>query len=258
MSPNASNADSPPTPPSSERGVQRASFATTHWSEVLSAQDQDSPRSAEARETLCRAYWYPLYAYARRAGHSAADAEDLTQGFFARLLAKDYLKSAAREKGRFRTFLLMAFKRFMANEWDLQHARKRGGFVPMVAIDQALAESRFAAEPSHHVQPDVLFDRQWAMTLLERTLAQLRDEYVATGRAALFEYLQSCLAKEESGLPYAEIAERLNLTVAAVKMAVHRMRARYREILQAGIAETVSSPEEVEEEIRQLFSAFGP
>ena len=225
---------------------------------MLLAQDRDSPRSAEALETLCRAYWFPLYAYARRAGHSPADAEDLAQGFFARLLEKDYLKSAAREKGRFRTFLLTALKRFLANEWDRQHAQKRGGFVPIVAIDQALAESRFAAEPSHNLQPDVLFDRQWAMTLLERTMAQLQEEYVATGRVTLFEYLQSCLAKAESGLPYAEIAARLNLTEAAVKMAVHRLRARYREILQAEIAETVSSPEEIEEEIRHLFSAFGP
>ncbi len=152
----------------------------------------------------------------------------------------------------------MAFKRFMANEWDRQHAQKRGGFVPMVAVDQALAESRFAAEPSHTLQPDMLFDRQWAMTLLARTMAQLQDEYVATGRAALFQYLQNCLAKEESGLPYVEIAARLNLTAAAVKMAVHRLRARYREILRGEIADTVSSPEEIEEELRHLFSTFGP
>jgi RNA polymerase sigma-70 factor (ECF subfamily) len=163
-----------------------------------------------------------------------------------------------REKGRFRTFLLMAMKRFLANEWDRQHAQKRGGFAPRVAIDQALAESRFAAEPSHTLQPDVLFDRQWAMTLLERTMAQLQEEYLVTGRATLFEYLQSCLAKEESGLPYAEIAARLHLTEAAVKMAVHRLRVRYREILRGEIADTVSSPGEIEEELRHLFSTFGP
>ena len=128
----------------------------------------------------------------------------------------------------------------------------------MVSIDQEVAESRFAAEPSHNVQPDVLFDRQWAMTLLERAMAQLQEEYVASGRAKLFEYLQSCLAREESALPYAEIAARLNLTEPAVKMAVHRLRNRYREILRAEVAHTVSSAEEVEEEIRLLFSAFGP
>ncbi len=258
MSTNESDADSALTPPSSESRVKRAVFATTHWSLVVSAQDGEAPRSAEALESLCRAYWYPLYAYARRTGHSAADAEDLTQGFFARLLEKDYLKAAAREKGRFRTFLLTALQRFLANEWDRQHAQKRGGFTPMVAIDQALAEFRFAAEPAHSLQPDVLFDRQWAVTLLERTMATLQEEYVASGRAALFDHLQGCLARGQSGLAYTEIASRLKLTEAAVKMAVYRLRARYREILQAEIAQTVSSSEEVEEEIRHLFSAFGP
>jgi RNA polymerase sigma factor (sigma-70 family) len=233
-------------------------FVTTHWSVVLSAQDPASPRSFEALETLCRSYWYPLYAYARRGGHSPADAEDLTQGFFARLLEKDYLKTAARVKGRFRSFLLVAFKRYRANEWDRAHAQKRGGFAPVVSIDPEDAESRFAAEPSHNVPPDVLFDRQWARTLLERAMAQLQEEYVASGRAKLFEYLQSCLGREESALPYAEIATRLKLTKATVKMAVHRMRARYREILRAEIAHTVSCAEEIEEEIRHLFSAFGP
>ncbi|MBN2506013.1 MAG: sigma-70 family RNA polymerase sigma factor [Verrucomicrobia bacterium] len=225
---------------------------------MLSAQDRDSPRSVEALETLCRVYWYPLYAYARRAGHLPADAEDLTQGFFARLLEKDYLRSVARERGRFRTFLLTAWKRFLANEWDREHAQKRGGFAPRVTIDQAMAESRFAAEPSHMLQPDVLFERQWAMTLLERTVAQLQEEYVASGRATLFKYLQSCLAKEESSLPYAEIGARLHLTEPAVKMAVHRLRLRYREILREEIAHTVSSPEEIDGELRHLFSAFGP
>ena len=225
---------------------------------VLSAQDRDSARSDAALETLCRTYWYPLYAFARRLGHPAHDAQDLTQEFFARLLRKEYLKSAEREKGRFRTFLLVALKHFLANEWDRQHAQKRGGFVSVMSIDQELAESRFAAEPSHNLQPDVLFDRQWAMTLLERTMSQLHDEYVATGRARLFEFLQGCLAKDESALPYAEIATRLNLTEAAVKMAVQRLRARYREILREQIADTVSSPEEIEEEIRHLFSTFGP
>jgi RNA polymerase sigma-70 factor (ECF subfamily) len=244
---------------SGSNGIHRGPvFATTHWSVVLSAQDKGSARSAEALESLCRAYWYPLYAYARRAGHSPAEAEDLTQGFFARLLEKDYLKSAASDKGRFRTFLLVALKRFLANEWDREHALKRGGFAPVVSIDQEVAESRLAVEPSHNVQPDVLFDRQWAKTLLERAIAQLQEEYVASGRAQLFEYIQSCLAREESALPYAEIAARLKLTEPAVKMAVHRLRARYREILRGEIEQTVSAPEEIEEEIRHLFSAFGP
>ncbi len=245
---------------SASTGTPRPSgawFVTTHWSVVLSAREKDSPHSAAALETLCRTYWFPLYAFVRRQGRTPEDAQDLTQEFFARLLEKDYLKSVAQEKGKFRTFLLVALKRFLANQWDREHMLKRGGFAPVVSIDQQIAESRLAAELSHHVQPDVLFDRQWAMTLLERTMALLQEEYVASGRARLFEYLQSCLVRGESALPYAEIAARLNLTEPAVKMAVQRLRARYREILRAEIAHTVSSPEEVEEELRLLFSAFG-
>jgi RNA polymerase sigma-70 factor (ECF subfamily) len=223
---------------------------------VVSAQDQNSPKSGEALESLCKAYWFPLYAYCRRSGHSPADAEDLTQGFFARLLEKDYLRSASQEKGRFRSFLLVALKRFMANEWDHQHALKRGGFAQFVPIDQELAESRFAAEPAHNLQPDLLFDRQWAMTLLDRTVARLREEYLETGRAQLFEFLHGCLAKDETALPYAEIATRLNLTEAAIKMAVHRLRARYREILQNEIGQTVASPSDIELEMKHLFAAF--
>jgi RNA polymerase sigma-70 factor (ECF subfamily) len=235
----------------------KAWFVTTHWSVVLSAQDSRGRGAREALESLCRDYWFPLYSYARRTGHAPPEAEDLTQGFFARLLEKDYLKAAAQDKGRFRTFLLVALKRFMANEWDRQHAQKRGGFAPMVSIDQELAESRFAAEPAHNLSPDLLFDRQWAVTLLERTMTQLRTEYAATGRAHLFECLCNCITKDESAPPYAEIANRLHLTEAAVKMAVHRLRGRYREILQHEIAQTVSTPEEIEGEIRHLFAAFG-
>jgi RNA polymerase sigma-70 factor (ECF subfamily) len=246
------SASTTPPPPSD------ALFLTTHWSVVLSAREKESPQSAAALETLCRTYWYPLYAFLRRQGRPPHDAQDLTQGFFARLLQKDYLRAVARERGKFRTFLLVALKRFLANEWDREHAQKRGGFAPVVPFDQAIAESRFATEPSHNVPPDVLFDRHWAMTLLERAMTQLQEEYVASGRAKLFEYLQSCLGREESALPYTEIAARLNLTEPAVKMAVQRMRARYRDILRAEIAHTVSSPEEVEEEIRHLFAAFGP
>ena len=238
-------------------GFEGPVFATTHWSVVLSAQDKESPKSAAALESLCRAYWYPLYAYARRSGHKSSDAEDLTQGFFTKLLEKDYLKAATSEKGRFRAFLLVAFKRFMAGEWDREHALKRGGLTPVLSIDQQAAESRFAVEPSHQVQPDMLFDRQWAATLLERTMAQLQEEYVASGRAKLFEYLKSSLAGEDSALRYADIAARLNLTEPAVKMAVYRLRARYREVLRAEIGHTVSEPEQIEEEIRHLFSAFG-
>jgi RNA polymerase sigma factor (sigma-70 family) len=235
----------------------RPTFVTTHWSVVLTARDENSSKSSEALEALCRTYWFPLYAFVRRQGRSPHDAQDLTQEFFARLLEKKYLKSATQEKGRFRTFLLVALKRFLANEWDRQHAQKRGGSSLIVPINPECAESRFLAEPAHELQPDLLFDRQWAVTLLERTMTRLRDEYISTGRAKLFELLRGCVAKDESALPYAEIAARLNLTEPAVKMAVQRLRARYREILRAEIAETVASEDEVEEEIRHLFSTFG-
>jgi RNA polymerase sigma factor (sigma-70 family) len=254
----ATHADAPGTTSPGIEPSPRPAFVTTHWSVVLSAQDSSSPKSDAALETLCRTYWYPLYAFVRRQGRSPHDAQDLTQEFFARLLNKDYLKSAEPAKGRFRTFLLMVLKRFLANEWDREHAQKRGGFVPVVSIDQELAESRFAAEPAHQLQPDVLFDRQWAVTLLEHTMTRLQDEYAATGRARLFELLRGCLVKDESALPYAEIAARLKLTEAAIKMAVQRLRTRYREILRAEIADTVASPAEVEEEIQHLFKTFGP
>lgn len=236
--------------------TQQGCFVTTHWSVVLSAQAHQTQSVSEALETLCRTYWYPLYAYARRLGHSPADAEDLTQGFFARLLEKDYLKSAVRAKGRFRTFLLTSFNHFRANEWDRQHAKKRGGFTTSVPIDQEIAESKFASEGTQTLPPDVLFDRQWATTLLEQTLLRLEHEYTATGRAMLFGQLRGCLAKDESALPYSELARKLNLTEPAFRMAVHRLRNRYRDLLREQIAQTVCSPEEVEEEIRHLFSAF--
>ena len=233
-------------------------FATTHWSVVVAAQARGTQAAERALETLCGAYWYPLYAHARRLGHSPADAEDLTQGFFARLLEKDYLRAAAREKGKFRTFLLTAFTRYRANEWDRQHAGKRGGFAAVVSIEQADAESRWAAEPSPHLPPDRLFDRHWAMVVLDTTLARLRAEYAARGRGGLFEALQACVTPAAAGRPYAELAAELELTPAAVKMAVRRLRTRYRAVLRAVIGETVASPEQVEEELRHLFAAFGP
>lgn len=251
----------PVAPGSSARPLERSGtahgiFVTTHWSLVLSAQGKDGTRSTEALEALCKAYWYPLYAYARWAGHSPADAEDLTQGFFARLLEKDFLKSAAQEKGRFRTFLLVALKRFMANEWDRTHAKKRGGFSQFVAIDPEFAESRYAADPATGVDPERVFDRHWARTVLDRTLDQLREEYVSTGRAELFEHLAGSLAKDATALPYNEIAARLRLTEAAVKMAVHRLRRRYRELLLAEISQTVANPSDAQQELQELFRAF--
>ncbi len=231
-------------------------FLTTHWSVVLAARAAGSPRSGEALETLCRTYWAPLYAYVRRLGYSPADAEDLTQGFFARLLEKGYLQSVATEKGRFRAFLLTALKRFVANEWHREHALKRGGFANAVPFEPELIESALAVGSAHELAPDVLFDRQWALTLLDAAMTRLREEYLASGRARLFELLQPCLAREESALPYAELASRLQLTEAAVKMAVYRLRGRYRQVLREQIAQTVTTAAEIEQELHELFSAF--
>jgi RNA polymerase sigma factor (sigma-70 family) len=243
--------------PSTRPGAGAGVFVTTHWSLVLSALDREASISTEALEKLCRAYWYPLYSYARRVTRNPAEAEDLTQGFFAKLLEKNYLKSAGREKGRFRTFLLTGLKHYMANEWDRQHAVKRGGFSAVLSIDQELAERRYASEPADTLQPDTLFDRQWALALLEQTMGQLREEYAGSGRAALFELLRDCLTQEDAALPYKDVAVRLNSTEPAVKMAMSRLRGRYREILRQQIAQTVTNEAEVEAEIRHLFSAFG-
>jgi RNA polymerase sigma-70 factor (ECF subfamily) len=241
----------------SDAGAARSgAFVTTHWSVILRAAGGSAPDAHEALSELCRSYWYPLYAFVRRQGHPPPDAEDLTQAFFARLLEKGYVADAQREQGRFRTFLLTACKRFLANEWDRQHARKRGGFQPIVSIDQDLAESRLEAEPAHGLSPDVLFERQYAMTLLEHVMSRLGQEYVETGRSRLFEHLRSCLAKE-AAQPYAAIAAELDLTEAAVKMAVQRLRSRYRVLLREEIARTVADAAEVEDEIRHLFATFG-
>lgn len=231
-------------------------FVTTHWSAVARAGGLDEPSAHAALCELCQTYWHPLYAFLRRRGKSPHDAEDLTQAFFERLLDKNYVASARAEKGKFRAFLLTALKAFMANEWDKQHAARRGGFHSHVSIDHAAAEARFDAGLADRLQPDAVFERQWAVTLLENVMAQLARDYINTGRAALFERLRPCVGRSEKARPYAEIARELNLTEPAVKTAVHRLRARYREILRGEIAKTVTSPEEVEDELRHLFSTF--
>jgi RNA polymerase sigma factor (sigma-70 family) len=243
-----------PAQPSTEAAAGQ--FAATHWSAIVRAGGPDSHAASEALEQLCRVYWYPLYAFARRHGCSPSDAEDLTQSFFARLLEQNFIARADPEKGRFRTFLLTLFKRFLANEWHREHAQKRGGFRAVVSIDSALAESRFEAEPAHGEQPDALFERQWAMTLLDQVMDRLREEYVASGRGSLFEQLEACLIQDAAALPYADIAVRLNLTEAAIKMAMHRLRARYQAILREEIGKTVARPEDVELELQDLFNAF--
>lgn len=242
--------------PNNQADSAPAYFLTTHWSLVLRAAGQDSASAHEALCELCRNYWYPLYSYARRQGQSPPDAEDLTQGFFARLLEKNYVADANRNQGRFRSFLLTAFKHFLANDWDRKHAQKRGGFRTVVEIDQAMAEARFESDFHDPHQPDVQFDRQWVTTLLERVMSQLRGEYSETGRSRLFEVLKDALVKDDDARSYSEMAVELNVTEPAVKAAVQRMRARYREILRLEIGRTVSSPGEIDDELRHLFALF--
>lgn len=231
-------------------------FVTTHWSVVLGAGCNDSLRARSALETLYRAYWYPLYAFVRRLGRSPADAEDLVQAFFAQCLEKNYLAAADRTKGRFRSFLLVALKRFLANEWDKARARKRGGGHTPLSLDALTPEERYAREPADNLSPDKLFERRWALTLLENVLSRLREEQAAAGRLAVFDALKDCLIPGGHGIAYAELGATLGLSEGAVKVAAHRLRQRYRELLEEEIAHTVSSPGEIQAERQYLISVL--
>lgn len=226
-------------------------FLTTRWSLVLAAQGGDAPGAEAALATLCQTYWYPLYAFVRRHGHSPHDAQDLTQEFFARLLTRNYLAQVAREKGKFRSFLLAAMKHFLANEWDRARTLKRGGGQTIISLD-ADAETRYQLEPVETTTAETLYERRWALTLLERVMDQLRADYARQGKADHYDALKACLTGTRESAPYAELATRLGLTEGAVKTMVHRLRKRYRELLRAEIAQTVTTPAEVEDEIRHL------
>lgn len=231
-------------------------FVTTRWSVVVAAQRRDSPEAAQALEHLCQAYWYPLYAHVRRAGHSPADAEDLTQAFFARLLAKDWLVVAERERGRFRSFLLGALKHFLANEWDKARALKRGGHLQMVSLDAPAGEDRLQHEAVAAGSPDREFDRRWVLALLDTVLGRLADEYRADGKGKQFERLKPALGGDRSEVDYAQLSQELAMSEGAARVAVHRLRQRYRELLRDEIAQTVATPDEVETELRHLFAAL--
>jgi RNA polymerase sigma-70 factor (ECF subfamily) len=234
-----------------------SSFATTRWSLVLAARDRAEPGAADALASLCALYWYPLYAYVRRRGHGAEESHDLTQEFFARLLEKDFLASVDRGKGKFRAFLLASCNHFLANERDRVRAKKRGGGRPVLSLDAADAEGRYRAEPADDLTPERLFERRWALTLLQEVMGRLRDEFEAKGKGRLFERLRGFLVGEK-GAGYRRAADELGLSEGAVKVAVHRLRQRYRELLHEEIGRTVAAPEEIDEEIRALFAALGP
>jgi RNA polymerase sigma factor (sigma-70 family) len=241
-----------PTPGPSDA----AGFAATHWTVVLSAaRGKESSRAAAAMTELCRTYWYPLYAFLRRRGHEEHEAEDLTQEFFARLLGRRFLANVDRRKGKFRAFLLASLKHFLSDQRDRALAEKRGGGRPVISLDSLSAEARYRLEPAQDLAPEKMFDKQWALSILERVLSRLQAELAAEGKATLFEALKDALTGGRTGR-YAAIGTELGMTEGAVKTAAHRLRRRWRALLRDEIAQTVASPDEIEEEIRYLLSCL--
>jgi RNA polymerase sigma factor (sigma-70 family) len=230
-------------------------FATTHWTVVLTAGCASAPQAQAALEELCRTYWFPLYAYVRRRGHSKEDAEDLTQAFFARFLEKNYLAGLDSERGRFRAFLLAALKHFLANEWDKSQARKRGGGVPHLSLDWHSADTQFQVVATHQQSPDEAFDREWALALLGKVIERLGAECAAEDQGEHFKALKPFLTAGKGETSYAEAALALEMHETAVRVAVHRLRKRYGQLLRAEIANTLAEPAQLDEELRALFNA---
>lgn len=230
-------------------------FVTTHWSVVLAAAG-DSARAEGALASLCQTYWYPLYVYVRRRGYSPHDAQDLTQEFFARLLERQSLGRADPSRGRFRSFMLSSLNHFLSKEWEKAQTQKRGGGRQVVSLDFAAGERRYDLELADHATPDKAFDKQWALALLDQVLERLDHEYQEDGKGDLFAALKRSLAGTRESQPYAELATQLGVNESTVKVAVHRLRKRYRELLNLEIANTVNSPGEAEAELRQLLQAL--
>ncbi|MBI2926207.1 MAG: sigma-70 family RNA polymerase sigma factor [Verrucomicrobia bacterium] len=223
---------------------------------MLAARDGEESRATQALESLCRTYWYPLYAFLRRQGHSAEDAQDLTQGFFAHLLARDFLRGLSKEHGRFRTFLLAALRNFLADQWDKARALKRGGGRPALSLDEVAAEERYQLEPADELSADRIYERRWALTLLDQALARLREEFAAADKAELFDVLRQFQGDEPSPATCADVAARLGMPENTFKSHVRRFRQRYRELLCEAVAQTVATPAEVAEELRHLRSVL--
>ncbi len=232
-------------------GAKPGVFATTHWSVVLAAAGQQTPEGDIALERLCRTYWYPLYAYVRREGYSPDDAQDLTQGFFAQLLARHSLAHVAPEKGRFRSFLLAAMRHFLSVERERARAIKRGGNAQILSLDAQEAETRYRLEPVDRLDAEKIYEHRWAMTLLEQAVVRLREESAAAGKTELFERLRGFVAGDREVTCGAAAVE-LGMSESAVKSAVHRLRERYRELVREEIAHTVANPMEIDSEIRHL------
>lgn len=232
-------------------------FATTHWSVVNAAKTGDSRAAGQALEALCRAYWPPIYAFIRREGHDAAEAQDLTQEFFARLLARDYLQNLRHREGKFRSFLLAYVKNFLSEQRRRGRAQKRGGRCEFISLNQPAGEDGYLLEPVDELTPDEVFDHRWAQGILQTALERLRQEFCARGQAALFEVLQDYQPREPGGRSYAQLAEDLGMTEAAIKSIVHRMRRRHGELLREEIAQTVTRPEAIDEEMRHFRALLG-
>jgi DNA-directed RNA polymerase specialized sigma24 family protein len=233
-----------------------ARFQTTRWGLVDAARGEDSPEARRAMAELCSSYWYPIYAYVRRSGHPADEALDLTQGFFASWLARDPLGPVDPGRGRFRSYLLACCQHHLANHLARERAAKRGGDRPPLPIDLRDAEGRYAREPSHEMTPERLFERRWALALLEQVLARLGDEMRGKGQGPLFDRLGPALLGTGDSAPHAQIAGELGLTGGAVRVAAHRMRRRYRELLVEEVGRTVADPGSVADEISDLFAAL--
>jgi RNA polymerase sigma factor (sigma-70 family) len=231
-------------------------FATTHWSIVLAAGDSTSPQHREALSTLCQKYWFPLYAFLRRRGYDTHQAEDSTQAFFALMLEKHYLRRVEPVPGKFRSFLLTAMKHFLANEYDRAHAQKRGGNRTILSLDFETAEDKYTHEPASDLSPEKLFEKSWALTVLERTMDQLEAELASKGKQTLFENLRGYLAVDANAIPYGEVATKLGMTEGTARVATHRLRKRCRELLRDEIAQTVASEDQIDDEIRGLFAAL--
>jgi len=231
-------------------------FTTTHWSVVLAAGQETSPQAAAALEQLCRRYWYPLYVYVRRQGCPPPEAEDLTQAFFTRVLEKNYLGQVQREKGKFRSFLLAALKHFMSDERDKERAAKRGGGQTFISLDAQSPEERYRLEPVNELDAEKIYQRRWALTVLEQAREGLREEYTRIGKAQLYDRLRIFEGEDPEAPTYAELGAQLGMTESALKSAAHRLRQRYHQLVREEIAQTVSSPAEIDEEIRYLISAI--
>jgi RNA polymerase sigma factor (sigma-70 family) len=245
------------TTESSSSSARGDIFATTHWTVVLAAGKRQTPQSDRALEELCQTYWFPLYAYVRRRGHNKPDAEDLVQAFFARLLEKNFFANLDGEKGKFRAFLLAVLKHFLANEWDKSQAQKRGGGEIHLSLDWQTADTKFQVATTNEPSPDKAFDREWALALLAKVIERLQKECETDGKVKLFEQLKVFLMAGKSESAQSETAKILGMEEGAVRVAIHRLRKRYRQLLRDEISQTLTDPAQVDEEMRALFGAFG-